>query len=63
VDFVLTRGSNVWAVEVKSSRSGKMPGMAAFRSKYPRAKSLIIGESGVPLEKFFSASAQEWLKD
>jgi len=63
VDFVLTRGSNVWAVEVKSGRSGKMPGMEVFRSKYPRAKSLIVGESGVPLEKFFSESAQEWLKD
>jgi hypothetical protein len=63
VDFVLTRGSNVWAVEVKSGRSGKMPGMGVFRSKYPRAKSLIVGEGGVPLEKFFSESAQEWLKD
>lgn len=63
VDFVLTRGSNVWAVEVKSGRSGKMPGMGVFRSKYPRAKSLIVGESGVPLEKFFAESAQTWLKD
>lgn len=63
VDFVLTRGSNVWAVEVKSGRSGKMPGIGVFRSKYPRAKSLLVGESGVPLEKFFSESAQKWLKD
>ena len=63
VDFVVTRGSNVWAVEVKSGRSGKMHGMEAFRTKYPKAKSLIVGEGGVPLEKFFSESAQEWLTD
>ncbi len=63
VDFVITRGSNVWAVEVKSGRSGKTPGMQVFRSKYPKAKSLIVGEGGVPLEKFFSESAQAWLKD
>lgn len=63
VDFVVTRGSNVWAVEVKSGRSGKMPGIEAFRAKYPKAKSLIVGEGGVPLEKFFSESAQEWLTD
>jgi uncharacterized protein len=63
VDFVVTRGSNVWAVEVKSGRSGKMHGVEAFRAKYPKAKSLIVGEGGVPLEKFFSESAQEWLTD
>jgi hypothetical protein len=35
----------------------------AFRAKYPKAKSLIVGEGGVPLEKFFSESAQQWLTD
>jgi len=36
--------------------------MERFRSKYPKAKSLVIGETGVPLEKFFSTEPDEWLK-
>jgi len=62
VDFVVSRGSSTWAIEVKSGRRGRMSGMERFRSKYPKAKSLVIGETGVPLEKFFSTEPDEWLK-
>lgn len=61
VDFVVTRGAFVWAIEVKSGRSNKMSGMERFRSKYPRAKALVIGDTGISLEKFFSESPEAWL--
>jgi len=28
---------------------------------YPLAKLLIVGEAGIPLEKFFSESPETWL--
>lgn len=37
VDFVVTRGSLVWAVEVKSGRSGRISGLRAFQREYPKA--------------------------
>lgn len=62
VDFVVTKGSEVWAIEVKSGKSGKVPGMAKFRLKYPQAKALVIGGAGIPLERFFSEPAEAWFR-
>ena len=62
VDFVLAKGPSIWAIEVKSGRSGKMSGMERFLAKYPRAKSLVVGGTGIPLEKFFSESPELWLQ-
>lgn len=63
VDFVVTRGASIWAIEVKSGRSGKMSGMEKFRIKYHRAKSLVVGDIGIPLEKFFSESPDIWFQE
>jgi predicted AAA+ superfamily ATPase len=62
VDFVVTTGTDIWAVEVKSGRSGKIPGMERFRARYPQSKALVIGGNGIPLEKFFSEPAEAWLR-
>lgn len=62
VDFVVARGANIWAVEVKSGRKGKMSGLNRFRLKYPEAKPLIIGYTGIPLEKFFAEPADVWFR-
>lgn len=56
VDFVISRGNDVWAVEVKSGRSGKPTGLARFRSRYPHARALMVGAQGIPLEEFFQQS-------
>jgi hypothetical protein len=53
VDFVVARGRDVWAIEVKSGRSGKAPGLARFRGRYPKARALLVGGQGIPLEEFF----------
>jgi len=62
VDFVVSRGSKTWAIEVKSGRSGKLSGMESFRSKYPGAKALIVGSGGIPLEQFFMSDADVWFE-
>lgn len=60
VDFVLSRGAVTWGIEVKSGRSGKVSGLEAFRSKYPKSKLVLIGSSGIPLGEFFLRPAAEW---
>ena len=54
VDFVISRGREIWAMEVKSGRSGKSSGLNRFRSRYPKARVLMVGGQGIPLEEFFS---------
>ena len=61
VDFVVARGRDVWALEVKSGRSGKTSGLTRFRTRYPRARALLVGGQGIPLEMFFSRDAASWL--
>jgi len=56
-DFVLTHGPRLIAIEVKSGRPGKIPGLSAFKKKYPHATPLIIGSGGIPLEDFFENPA------
>jgi uncharacterized protein len=61
VDFVITRGANLWAVEVKSGRGGKTPGLESFRARYQDARILVVGDQGIPLQEFFSTPAEVWL--
>jgi uncharacterized protein len=61
VDYVVSRGRNIWAIEVKSGSSGKTAGLSRFRSRYPDAKALLVGAQGIPLEEFFSKPPQVWL--
>jgi predicted AAA+ superfamily ATPase len=61
VDFVIAQGRDVWAIEVKSGRSGKTTGLSRFRARYPDAKVLLVGAQGIPLEEFFSRDVKSWL--
>jgi hypothetical protein len=54
VDFVVTQGREVWALEVKSGRPGRLSGLAAFRARYPRSHAFLVGSDGIPLEDFFA---------
>jgi predicted AAA+ superfamily ATPase len=53
IDFVLTIGQEIWAIEVRSGLPRKISGLNAFKKAYPKAKSFLIGSHGVPLEEFF----------
>lgn len=61
VDYVVSRGRDIWAIEVKSGSSGKAAGLSRFRSRYPDAKALLVGAQGIPLEEFFSKPPQALL--
>ncbi|MYK68635.1 MAG: DUF4143 domain-containing protein [Gammaproteobacteria bacterium] len=61
VDFVLSRGPNLVGIEVKSGpRPGRLSGLSKFRKRFPGARTLVVGERGVPLEEFLSHPARYW---
>jgi hypothetical protein len=61
VDLVVRSPRGLWAIEVKSGRSGKAPGMQAFLRLHPDARSVVVGTGGIPLEEFFSKDPAELL--
>ncbi len=61
VDFVLSKGRRLLAIEVKSSTSAtKLKGLAAFTAQYKEARELIVGEGGVSLAELLSHPADSW---
>ncbi len=62
VDFVVTNGTSIWALEIKSGRAEKTAGLAAFKREYPEAKILLIGGDGVPLAEFFRHPPAHWFE-
>jgi predicted AAA+ superfamily ATPase len=51
VDFVLSRGDSLTAIEVKSGRRRDgLPGMSSFESAYGPTRQLLVGGDGTPLE-------------
>lgn len=62
VDYVVGCGARVWVIEIKSGRSGRAFGLAAFLKKYPRARPLLVGGNGLPLETFFGADPCDLLR-
>ena len=60
VDYVVERGREVTAIEVKRGRLRSTKGLELFRKLYPRSKTIIVGSGGIPLEKFFSTHPTAW---
>ena len=64
VDFVLQRGPDAVAIEVKSGpRRGSLSGLATFEQRFKPQRTLVVGEGGVPLNEFLAASAGDWCED
>ena len=64
VDFVISRGPRLTAVEVKSRRpSTGLRGLRVFEDRFPSQRSLLVGEGGVPLDEFLSVPADRWVSD
>ena len=61
VDFVVEAGAGVRAIEVKTSRARRGPGLAAFLATHPGSRALIVGSGGMPLEEFFASDPRDWL--
>ena len=52
VDFVIKKGSQLTALEVKSGRVKNVGGSLVFKKLYPEALSLIVGSANLSLEDF-----------
>ncbi len=62
VDFIVSSGQKLWAIEVKSGTPGKLLGMKEFLKKYPKAKPVIIGTGGINFKDFFTSHPSDHLK-
>ena len=59
VDFILSRGKHLTAIEVKSGgQKTSLPGIDAFSKEFTVSKKFLIGAQGMPLEDFFELSLQ-----
>lgn len=63
VDFVLQRGPRLLGIEVKAGVARQsLPGLDEFRQRFD-ARTLVVGEGGVPLDEFLSVPASEWVEE
>ena len=63
VDFVLSDGHKLVAVEVKSGAGPTNPkGLAIFAEKFNATRSILVGEGGISLAEFLSRPAANWLE-
>lgn len=63
VDFVLVRGPHVVGIEVKSgSDSPATSGVAEFERRFHPRRTVIVGDTGVPLHEFLSVPADHWFE-
>ena len=63
VDFVLQRGPRLVAIEVKGGpRRGSLSGLEKFAGDFQPARSLLVGEGGIPLNEFLAAPAGHWFE-
>ncbi len=61
VDFVVERGTQLYAIEVKSGRSSnELPGIALFSKSFNPKRVLLIGESGISVDDFLSRPVEHW---
>lgn len=61
VDFVVERGGDLLAIEVKSGRRrDDLPGMSAFLRAHPRARPLLVGADGIGIEDFLLRPVEAW---
>ncbi len=61
VDFVITRGDRLLAIEVKSGRWQMNSGLATFRERFHPQYSLVVGGAAMPLVEFFGGNLENLL--
>lgn len=61
VDFVITMGNRILALEVKSGKTKTdVPGIGEFKKHYPSSKHLLVGSGGISLENFLSLNPEDF---
>lgn len=64
VDFVLRRGPQIVAIEVKSGAKRTISrGLDEFERRFHPHRSLVVGDGGVPLNEFLTVPAHTWVED
>jgi hypothetical protein len=63
VDFVVRRGKDLAAIEVKSGTAagGARPGLQAFERAFGSCRALVVGGDGIPVEDFLARPASHWV--
>lgn len=62
VDFVVSAGRTLTAIEVKSGRGRQsLPGMAAFANVFQPTRRLLIGWNGIAVGEFLSKPVEHWV--
>ncbi|HHH75701.1 MAG TPA: ATP-binding protein, partial [Phycisphaerae bacterium] len=63
VDFVLAKGNNALAIEVKSTRNrGCLSGLQAFSDEFgsKNIRKLLVGADGIPIKEFIKTELLSW---
>ena len=58
VDFIVVRGGEITAIEVKSGRRGMNSGLPSFVETFHPKRSFVVGTGGVSLEDFLSSDLE-----
>lgn len=62
VDFVVKRGNKLTAIEVKSGRTRNARiALDAFTQTHGKARLLLVGPGGIPLEEFLAEKPEKWM--
>jgi predicted AAA+ superfamily ATPase len=61
VDYVVTARRQRIGIEVKSGRAGKLTGLRRFVTRFERARSVLVGTGGIPLEEALRDDPRSWL--
>lgn len=63
VDYVVSRGRNVTAVEVTAGRrKDALPGMDALARAHRLRRKLLVGGQGIPIDEFLTHPATVWAR-
>jgi len=61
VDFVMTKGQKIVAVEVKSGkRQTALPGLEMFKKEFNTYRVITVGSFGIAPAKFLETPLLEW---
>ncbi len=61
VDFVIKKGEKISGIELKSGQKKSNRGMGAFKNKFPEAKTILVGISGIPWQEFLENEPEVYL--
>jgi predicted AAA+ superfamily ATPase len=62
VDFIIEKGGNTVALEIKSGATQSRSGMTAFQKQFNSYKVLLVGNSGMPWQDFLKLNPVELFK-